>query len=295
LAGLLLLAGLVNYFGWGDLYRRLAETRPIPLAAMGTLILSGFWTRAWKWRYALGAGNNGIGLFFLAKMAGNWSPGRVGELAPLLLGPHRTPRVAAWILADRAIEIAFTLWLGLLGLAALGDLLWPGAIAMILVTGLGLFMGRTLLRRQEAPGLEGLPAPQTIRGHAQRWARLLYHEIRLLGRNKLPGILLITLAAKLTDIYTVVFLCRAFGYDASFLLVCAARCAHALVSGVPVTPDATGVPYMAAGYVLRQYAGIPAATLTAALALEAGVINLLLWLSSMAGLAGLRRSASNRM
>lgn len=295
LAGLLLLAGLINYFGWENLYRRLAGARPVPLAAMALLILTGFWIRAWKWRYALGAGSNGIGLFFLAKMAGNWSPGRVGELAPLLLRSHRNLRVAAWILADRAIEVAFTLWMGLLGLAALGHFPWTGAFALTLATVLGLLFGRARLPQPGSARLDTLPAPQTLRGHAHRWILLIYREIHTLGSHKLPAILLITFIAKLTDVYTVVLLCNAFGYDASFLLVCAARCAHALVSGIPVTPDATGVPYMAAGYFLHQFAGIPAATLIAALALEAGAINLLLWLSSLVGLMGLRRAGPNRI
>ncbi len=294
LGGILLLAGLINYFGWGELTLCLTGARPVPLFLMTVLILSGFWIRAWKWHYALGEGNNGIGLFFLAKMAGNWSPGRVGELAPLLLLSHRTPRVAAWILADRVLEIAFTLWLGMLGLAALGHIPRAGALLLAALTALGLLVLRAGFREWNPPIDESSPTPQTVRGHARRWTLLLYHEARVLGRHKLPVILLTTLVAKLTDIYTVVLLCRAFGYDASFLLVCAARCAHALVSGIPVTPDATGVPYMAAGWVLHQYAGIPAATLTAALALEAGAINLLLWLSSMVGMLGLRRAANPR-
>jgi len=83
---------------------------------------------------------------------------------------------------------------------------------------------------------------------------------------------LLTLTAKATDIIAVMCLCRAFGYAAGFLLVSAARCAHALVSALPLTPDATGVPYLAQAALLHREAGMPPEVLTAALALEALLI-----------------------
>jgi uncharacterized protein (TIRG00374 family) len=275
--GLILLTALGWHFGFRDLGALLRGAKPAPLAIMTLLIIAGFWIRAAKWRYALGSGQQGILLFFLAKTAGNWTPGRAGELAPLLLKRHRNARVAAWIGLDRVVEVAWTLGLGLAGVASLG-LVAPWAwipvgliaLALLVVT----FWG---LKRGSQTG-------QLVTGKEKNdWrARLVsvLRKIRLelfLFARKMPVILALTLVAKLTDVYAVVYLCDAFGYSAGLLLVCAARCAHGLVSAIPVTPDATGVPYVAAAWFLHQYAGIPFETLTAALALEAITINAILW------------------
>lgn len=277
LVGLILLTALGWHFGFRDLGALLRGAKPAPLAIMTLLIVAGFWIRAAKWRYALGAGQQGILLFFLAKTAGNWTPGRAGELAPLLLKRHRNARVAAWIGLDRVVEVAWTLGLGLAGVAYLG-LVAPWAwipIGLIaLALGVFVFLGLT-------GGLEEVPAVAVEPTRDWR-SRLLsiVQKIRVelfLFARKMPLIMTLTFVAKLTDVYAVVYLCKAFGYSAGLLLVCAARCAHGLVSAIPVTPDATGVPYVAAAWFLYEYAGIPFETLTAALALEAIVINAILW------------------
>lgn len=286
--GLALFAVLVWHFGWREMLALLHGVQLLPIAGMILLLLAGFWVRAWKWQYALGKNNNAMGLFFLAKMAGNWSPGRVGELAPLLLRKHRTPRVAAWILTDRVLEVALTLALGLAGAVWLRLLAWPLAVTLSAGALLAALLGFVLMRRPNGFSAYQQRWPEDSR--RQRLADLackLHEEMVELGARA-PLILCVTLAAKVTDIYAVVLLCRAFGYNVSFLLVCAARCAHALVSGIPVTPDATGVPYVAAAYLLHEHAGIPYPALTAALGLEVALINLLLWLSFLAGLLDLR-------
>lgn len=288
IVGLTLLVALVWHFGWRELLETVAAARPAPLLGMMALLLTGFWIRAWKWRYALGKGQNAVGLFFLAKVAGNLSPGRIGELTPLLLRRHRNARVAAWIILDRIIEVACTLALGLLGVAVLGLLGWT---AIAFLTGIGLLAGvvglYVVYRNNVRQGAPAQVRPDSWRQRALDVIAQLRCETRILGTG-LPLILLITLAGKTLDIYAVILLCKAFGYSPSFLLVCAARCAHALISGIPVTPDATGVPFVAAAYFLHEFAGIPYATLTAALALEVLVINALLWLSFLAAARDLR-------
>ncbi len=277
LVGLILLTALGWHFGFRDLGALLRDAKPAPLAIMTLLIVAGFWIRAAKWRYVLGSGHQGILLFFLAKTAGNWTPGRAGELAPLLLKRHRNARVAAWIGLDRVVEVAWTLALGLAGVTWLGLVVpwvWIPLGLVSLTVGVFTYFG---LKGRSGEG------PAVTEERMDGWrARLLsvLGNIRvelILFARKMPLIMSLTFLAKLTDVYAVVYLCEAFGYAAGILLVCAARCAHGLVSAIPVTPDATGVPYVAAAWFLHQYAGMPFETLTAALALEAIAINAILW------------------
>lgn len=275
LAGMVLAAFLGWYFGVGNLAALVRGAEKLPLAAMALLIVAGFWIRAVKWGHALGPGQSGVFLFFLAKTAGHWTPGRAGELAPLLLRDHRNVRIAAWIGLDRAVEVAWTLGLGVLGVAAIG-VLSPAAAAGLLVAGAAL-----------AAALWWWCATVSLADAdektASNWSRRLLRLLQRLRREvalfkrKLPGIMALTATAKLTDIIAVILLCDAFSYDVSFLLVCAARCAHGLVSAIPVTPDATGAPFVAAAWLLHKHAGVPFDVLTAALALEVAVITAILW------------------
>jgi hypothetical protein len=242
---------------------------------MAGLLVAGFWMRALKWRYALGAGEHAVGLFFLSKLGGNWSPARVGEFAPLLVRP--SARNAAWIVFDRVVEVWWTLLLGILGVAWLLPEWMTGWGALFVGYLLATVVGLVLLARLRIPA--GNPDTGGVRGlwgKALRLAGALHNEVREL-RLRLLGVSVLTLAAKLTDIYAVVALCAAFGYGVGFLLVCAARCAHGLLSAVPITPDATGVPYVAQGWLLHTYGGMPLAQITAALALEVLAINLILY------------------
>jgi len=270
----------------------MGEARPGPLLAMAGLILAGFWIRAWKWHYAIGAGKQGVLLFFLAKTAGNWTPGRAGELAPLLLRRHRNARVAAWIGLDRLIEVAWTLGLGALGAFALG-LFTPAVVGVLILLG-AFIVGLVGYAWYRAGRSDAQPIPRDReagwRGRIAHIITQLRRELILFG-GKIPLIMIVTAIAKLTDIYAVILLCEAFGYQPSFLLVCAARCAHGLVSANPLTPDATGVPFVAAGWLLHQYASIPGDTLTAALGLEVLVINAILWVCFCL-VSGLRLSST---
>lgn len=277
LVGCVLLSALGWHFGLERIGALLRNAEPAPLIGMAVLIVVGFWARALKWHHALGKGGQGILLFFIAKTAGNWTPGRAGELAPLLLKQHRTARVAAWIGLDRAIEVSLTLGLGLLGAASLG-LVSPGAWIILVVLAAGgswvlLKLGRV---DQETSNTPEPITPSGWRSRLRGAGKSLRLELALFV-HKLPVCLGLTVLAKITDVYAVIYLCDAFGYHTGFLLVCAARCAHGLVSAIPVTPDATGVPYVAAAWMLHEYAGIPFEALTTALALEVIAINAILW------------------
>lgn len=281
--GLVLFAGLVWYFGWTEIADRLAGASLGPLAWMTLLIVAGFWLRAWKWHYALGSGKRGIGLFFLAKMAGNWTPGRVGELSPLLLKQHRTANVAAWIVADRVLEIVTTIAMGLLGVAVLGLLPVPVTVLLTVCGVIATLIALYGVFRVDLPVTWQQRWPtESLKGRLVKLLFELHRETRVLGA-KSAVVVAFTLVAKATDIFAVILLCQAFGFRVSFMVVCVARFAHALVSGVPVTPDATGVPFVAAAYFLHEHASIPYATLTAALGLEVVVINAVLYLSFLVG------------
>jgi hypothetical protein len=288
LVGLALVTALGWHFGWGNLAELVGDASPIKLLQMSVLIIAGFWIRAWKWHYALGKGQQGIRLFFIAKTAGNFTPGRAGELAPLLLRQHRNARVAAWIGLDRLVEVAWTLGLGFFGGAAIGFVPWWLAAllaiaAAVTATVVWQALNRGWLRYQEGEEAEISGSWRTRIG---AFINTVRDELVLFGA-KMPIITISTALAKVTDVYAVILLCQAFGYGASFVLVCAARCAHALVSAVPVTPDATGVPFIAAAGFLNNYAGIPNDTLFAALGLEVIVINGILW-ACFLGVSALR-------
>ncbi len=289
LVGLGFAALLLWHFGWESIAGRISGANRASLGWMTLLILAGFWIRAWKWRYALGPGQSAVAIFFLAKVAGNWTPGRVGELSPLLLQRHRSAGLATWIAADRMLEIVFTLALGLAGVAALGLLPLPVTAGLAAA---GLVLAAAAYLRRKTALLDALQTrwqDKPLPARALGLLRECQAELKLLGA-KAPIIGAATALAKITDVYTVVLLCQAFGYDASFLLVCAARCAHALVSGIPVTPDATGIPFIAAAYLLHQEAGIPYETLTAALGLELLIINLVLYANFLLAAPQLRAS-----
>lgn len=265
LVGCAFVGALIWHFGLYELVDVLRGAYPAPLWLMVGLILAGFALRVWKWRIALGPNSDTLYLFFFSKVVGSWTPGRMGELAPLLLGEYRNARMAAWVLADRVLEVAFTVGMGLAGIlwlqpASRGWAL-PAAAAMILAGLIALIVLRLLPVNTTTGRL-----PKRF-----RWITLLHEEFRVLGQ-KTPALVGITALAKATDVWTVMALVAAFGYHANFMLVSAARFTHAMVSATPLTPETTGVPYAAAAMVLHEQAGIPYRTLTAALAFEAIVI-----------------------
>lgn len=277
--GLCLYVGVVWYLGWQKVRDELFSVRPSYILATAALILAGTWLRAWKWRYVLGPGHSAVGLFFLSKATGNWSPGRLGEFAPMALKRHRTPRIGAWILLDRLLEIAVTLVLGLYGLAVV-NLLSRGAYLIVLaaVVGASVLSMYLVTRRSFFLWIAGRSSEDSW---VHRFAMLFAagsEELFRFGR-KMPLAILITVATKCGDLWAVCLLFLGFGYRPGFALVAAAKCALAIVSFLPLTPAATGVPHVTQGWLMNRAADIPLEGLTAAIGMEVVVVSVTFWTS----------------
>ena len=263
---------LIYHFGVEALWEALKGAAPLPLLWCGLILILGLWVRAWKWRYVLDTAQQGMGLFFVAKLAGSLTPGRAGEFAPLLNKANRNTAVLTWILADRILEIWSTLAIGLWGAWYLG--IAPGLWGVGLVAGgvVGTLVLMLLVWRQDwVVRLEMKWQDIRILGWLVNVLSALHQEVRTLRAKTVP-ILLTTAFAKWTDLFAVVLLCKAFGFDITHALAGAARCAHALVSAVPITPDVTGAPYVAQAVLLHEYGAMSYEILTVALALEAVMV-----------------------
>lgn len=275
--GLLVYFAVVWYLGWRKIGEEFLSARPELMVLSAGIIFAGIWLRAWKWRYVLGAGQGATGLFFLSKATANWSPGRVGEFAPMILKRHRTASLGAWILMDRLLEITVALALGLVGLAIISFLpFWSMVTATVVtaaITG-ATFYGVTrkaffeafAARRKEGSRLEGL----------SRFIADVSGEIGGL-RTKLPLAAAITLLTKCTDLWAVALLFTSFGYRAGFALVAAAKCALAIVSFFPITPTATGVPHATQAWIMNQIADIPYEGLVAVIGAEVAIVSVTFW------------------
>ena len=285
LVGLALYIGAVWLIGWQEIGQALVRAKWPILVCLAAVDCGAIGTRMLKWRIALGAGQRAPALFMLSKAAGGWSPGRIGELAPLLLRKHRTPRTAAWIVLDRLLETATTLTLGLLGL------LWlqtehKFAIALPLCAALVILVGAPLL---------GL----TRRGfflwckHHTRETSVLHRIATMLlavadefvGLRKLvPAASTLTIVATCIDVSVSVLLYLAFGYRVSFALLATVQCVHGITSAIPFTPNATGVPFLVTAGLLYKLGGLPEDVLAASLAVRLAIQSAVFW--SVFGLAG---------
>jgi len=308
--GAFLYGGFLWWIGWGRIGLVLASVDVSALLAMAGVIGCALAVRVAKWRLVLGPRAGAIGLYFLAKAGGDWSPGRVGELAPLMLRPYRTARVGAWIVTDRLLEMAATLGLGALGIVAFGlesgmpaigpmpqarlynMLVYVAAALIVLVAapaviltrrGLFLFLANRLERRQ---GLRRL----------SRIASLLVDvstEVRGFGA-KVPMASAMTFLATALDIVVGMLLYRSFGYTLSFMLLAAVQCAHALASAFPFTPNATGVPYLVAAGLLFEVAGVPADVLGASVGVSIAITNAVFWGAFLIGIRARTGAGLNR-
>ena len=290
--GLALYIIFIWYIGWRSIGGALVKVDPGVLLALMAVEAAGLWTRALKWRLTLGPGRSAYHLFFLSKAAGGWSPGRVGELAPLLLRNHRTPRMAAWIVVDRLLEIAATLGLGLIGLIALrqpqhGMVLTTIAALAVLVIG-PLFV---LTRRTLFIWLAGRSSAGSLVHRACMLLAAMSDEIFLLGR-RIPAASAMTVVASCLDVAVGILLYRSFGFHVGFALLATVQCAHGIASAMPFTPNATGVPYLVAAGLLYTIGGIPKEVLAVAVGLRMVAVNIIFWSSFGLGMA--RRSTRQR-
>lgn len=257
LVGAILFAIVIWQVGWEKVSQALFSLDPRYFGAVVALMIGAAWFRAVKWRIVLGKGQNAAALLFLSKAVGNWTPGRVGELSPLLMRNHRKPRLAAWIVTNRLVEISTTLGLGLVGVLAFQfvNTLW----AVLIVAALWAFLAAVFYGFTRRHLFERLAEHTPEGSRRRRFVNFLAEcsTEMLLFQRLLPLIVAMTLGASLIDLTASVLLFHAFGFSVSFMLIAAVKCASALLAAIPVTADATGAPLLLSGALLYQYAGIP--------------------------------------
>ncbi len=278
------------YFGWDKVRAALLGADPRLVAAAGAVSLAANCVRILKWRLALGAHAHPVGLFFLSRATGVWSPGRIGEFLPLLWRRHRSARVGGWILLDRVLEIVTALALGVIGLGFTSFLSTPIYIALVVATTaacVGALVCLTQHRWMDAVARR-LAAGTRLRLVADTLTRTSI-EIHTL-RRQTPVLLAITLAAKAADLFAVVLIFRALGVSVGFMLTAASKCALAIVSFVPITPMATGVPHAVQGWMMNAEAGVAPETVVASVGIEAGLMLIIFTLSVMIASRAIKRA-----
>ena len=261
----------------------LARDVLLVLAAIG-LITAATWLRVIKWRYALGTGQHAVGLFFMSKATGNFTPGRLGEFAPMVLRGHRTPRVGAWILYDRIVEILVTVGFGLAGVATLSLLSGPQFFLLGITAILGVAGGWYLFTHRRL--FDAMAARLEEGGRLQSLA-LFFSEVSgelVTFVKREPGVLLITGVTKAMDLAGVWLIFKALAVAPSLGLVAAAKCALAIVSFIPITPNATGVPHGTQAWLMHEIGKIPTDVLVAGIGIEIVVVSVSFWTSF--GIAG---------
>lgn len=281
--GLLVYMVIVWYIGWGKVRDALGllDYRFITLFVM--LETAALWLRALKWRVALGPGMNALPACFISKAGGNLTPGRVGELSPLLIARHRSAKVGAWIVLDRILEMAATLLLGLVGLLTLslaeGKVLIPWVIAFLAAMPIALFV----LTREKALGKMAQSAREdSLLQRGLSILTSLSRELVRLGR-KTPVLSAFTLLTKCMDIGLGWLLYRAFGFSIPFMALATGQCLHALVSAVPIAPNATGIPYVATAVFYHQIADVPLEILAVAVPVRVLCASVVFWPSVWLG------------
>lgn len=277
LVGVAIYLSALGYVGWYRLEDALASVRaPLVLAVVAFEIVA-LWLRVLKWRVALGANQDAARAFFISKAGGNLTPARVGEFSPMLWARFRNAKVGAWILTDRLFEIAATLLFGLVGLALIGSGrmgalgFWiAGILACVATAGVILTRENMLRRWQER--LAGRDRLQKALGLAAS----LSTEMRRLGPRS-AALFGLTLFATGLDLVVGLFLYASLGHWTGIDLLAVAQCLHAITSAIPITPNATGIPYIAAAAFLNQAAQIPLEALALAIPIRFVCVNSVFW------------------
>jgi hypothetical protein len=292
LLGVVVYLAVVWLVGWDKLKAAFGVLDVRYLVAYGAIELGGQWLRALKWRVVLGRDGKGVGLFFLSRCAGYWMPMRMGELSPLLLKEHRTPRMGAWIVVDRVLEISTTLALGVVGIMALG-IPARGILAGIAVAAcLFVLIPLLLLTRR---GLFLWIAARVREGSLAHRGALFLAAIRdevAAIRGKLPIVWPMTVVAACMDVAAGVVIYAGFSYSLRPALLATAKCVHALAAAVPITPNATGVPFMASGALLIKVGGVPPPVVVSAVGAGVALTNFVFWTSAGLGVLSFRRRPS---
>jgi uncharacterized protein (TIRG00374 family) len=273
--------------GWDRLAEAIRGADWRPLAAMFGLMAVAQIVRALKWRYALGGGAHAFRVFAVSKAGGEWSPGRVGEFAPLMIARHRSARVAAWIVADRVYEMAATLGIGFAGLLLIRASHRAYMLAAVASVAAAVAVGLYVLTRRR--WMEKAANRLSPDSRLQRLAVALVRvsEELLAFRRYTPLLFAVTIAAGAIDLAVGYCLYWAFGAAVPLAVLAAAKGLHAVTSAIPITPNATGVPYFAAAALLHEVGGVPTPALAASVGIGVVSSQLILWSSfALAALDG---------
>ena len=87
----------------------------------------------------------------------------------------------------------------------------------------------------------------------------------------------ITLVACLMDIAIGYYLWGSLGFPLGFLVLAATKCLHGIVSSLPFAPNATGVPYIAAGWFLYELGGVTPEALGAGIGISVAISMIVFW------------------
>ncbi len=271
------------WIGWPRVRDVLQEAHFGPLFVALALIFGGIWVRALKWRLALGPKAHALPIYFLSKFAGEWSPGRVGELSPLLIKRYRSPRVGAWIVVDRLLETGITLGLGLAGLALIRvpnqELMLGGGVVVALMLALALFL---VSRAAFFRGLASRRAPGSRLGRLCNILAEVAEEVREF-RGGIPVATALTLATGAMDIWVGGFVIAGFGSAVPFALLAVGKVLHVLTCAIPFTPNATGAPYVTTAILLHEVGGVPSDVLAAVIGVSVVMNNAAFYLSMLPG------------
>jgi len=274
LIGIAIYLSVLSKLDWSELIETFKRISIPLILLMGLVEVFSWGIRIAKWRVALGPRSKAAVAFFISKGGGNVTPGRVGELSPLLLRDFRSEKMGAWIILDRLLEASATLVLGFAGLVlVLG--LSSGDKTPFLIVGLLAVMGIGYSLLFYAPWKKWLPEAGMLRkitellDGAQQEARLL--------TTKLPALIGLTFCATVVDIFVGLIIFRSFGIAVPFAVLALSQCAHAIVSIVPITPNASGVPYLAAAAVVHTEANVPTDVLALAVLIRFSVVSALFW------------------
>lgn len=284
IAGLILYLGVVWYIGIDRLRNAFTALDYWYLLAFMALDAAATWLRVLKWRFMLGHGSSAAGLFFLSKLGGAFTPMRLGELSPLMLKDHRSPRLAAWIVVDRMLETSATLVLGGAGVLVLGlarhHLFMPLALAAVIL----LVAPPYLATRGQ--WFEAFAKRLPERGRSRKAVEFVAQSsgaIRaLLPRT--PMAALLTVTATCMDLALAVILLAAFGHGINMSLAAVVQCVHGIISLLPFTPNASGIPYVGVAMLLKELAGVPYEVMAAAVPVQAAARGVVFWSSLGAGL-----------
>lgn len=257
LIGIAIYAVFLYRVGWQNIQSSLDQLQYSYLVALVIAEAIALWIRIGKWHIALRPEPDITRLCFLSKAGGNLTPGRLGEFSPLLLKHFRSAKIGAWIFLDRLLEASSTLLLGLIGLIMVIGLVSGNIILYASVALLALIVAVSYVLMQERYILKLQALTQFVPLLDKPFALLLSvsSELQTL-RPKIPSLFSLSLIATMVDIVVAYCICRSLGFHVAFQVLALTQVTHAVVSIIPFTPNATGVPYLAAATILYQFGGV---------------------------------------